>query len=57
MQLTLIKDLEKQIENSLGTKVEIISGKKGGKVVITYYDNKDLGRVCDMMLPKGSRRL
>jgi ParB family chromosome partitioning protein len=52
-----IKDLEKQIENSLGTKVEIISGKKGGKVVITYYDNKDLGRVCDLMLPKGSRRL
>ena len=52
-----IKDLEKQIENSLGTKVEIIPGKKGGKVVVTYYDNKDLGRVCDMMLPKGSRRL
>lgn len=52
-----IKDLEKQIENSLGTKVEIIPGKKGGKVVVTYYDNKDLGRVCDLMLPKGSRRL
>ena len=52
-----INDLEKQIENSLGTKVEIIQGKKGGKVVVTYYDNKDLGRVCDLMLPKGSRRL
>jgi len=52
-----IKDLEKQIENSLGTKVEIVQAKKGGKVVITYYDNKDLGRVCDLMLPKGSRRL
>jgi ParB family chromosome partitioning protein len=52
-----IKDLEKQIENSLGTKVEIVPGKKGGKVVITYYNNKDLGRVCDLMLPKGSRRL
>jgi ParB family chromosome partitioning protein len=52
-----IKDLEKQIENSLGTKVEIIQGKKGGKLVVTYYNNKDLGRVCDLMLPKGSRRL
>ncbi len=52
-----IKDLERQVQDSLGTKVEIVPGKKGGKVVIAYYNNEDLGRVCDLIIPKGSRRL
>lgn len=52
-----VKDLEKQFQKRLGTKVKITPGKKGGKVIITYYNNDDLDRVCDMILPKGSRRL
>ena len=52
-----IKDLERQVQDGLGTKVEIVPGKKGGKVVIAYYNNEDLGRVCDLIIPKGSRRL
>jgi len=52
-----VKDLEKQFQKHLGTKVKITPGKKGGKVIITYYNNEDLDRVCDMILPKGSRRL
>jgi len=52
-----VKDLEKQFQKHLGTKVKISPGKKGGKVTITYYNNEDLDRVCDMILPKGSRRL
>ena len=52
-----IRDLEKQVQDSLGAKVDIVQGKKGGKVVIVYYNNEDLGRICDLILPKGSRRL
>lgn len=52
-----IKDLEKQFEKRLGTKVEILPGKKGGKVIIAYYNNDDLGRVSDLIIPKSSRRL
>lgn len=52
-----VKDLEKQFQRRLGTKVKITPGKKGGKVIITYYNNDDLDRVCDMILPKSSRRL
>ena len=52
-----VKDLEKQFQRRLGTKVKIAPGKKGGKVIITYYNNDDLDRVCDMILPRGSGRL
>ena len=52
-----IRDLEKQMQDCLGAKVEISQGKKGGKVAIAYYNNEDLSRVCDLILPKGSRRL
>ena len=52
-----IKDLEKQLEKRMGTKVKIAQSKKGGKVVIAYYNNDDLGRVCDLIIPKSFRRL
>lgn len=52
-----VRDLEKQFQIRLGTKVQIAPGKKGGKVIIAYYNNDDLDRVCEMILPKSSRRL
>jgi ParB family chromosome partitioning protein len=45
-----IKDLEKEFQRHLGTKVEITPGKKGGKLVVFYYSNDDLNRIRDMML-------
>ncbi len=45
-----IKDLEKEFERRLGTKVEIIPGKKGGKLVVLYYSNDDLNRIHDMIV-------
>jgi ParB family chromosome partitioning protein len=44
-----IKDLEKEFQRHLGTKVEITPGKKGGKLVIHYYSNDDLNRIHGMI--------
>lgn len=46
-----IKDLEKEFERHLGTKVEITPGKKGGKLVVLYYSIDDLNRIRDMIVP------
>ena len=40
-----IKDLEKELERKLGTKVEINPKKTGGKLVVTYYSDDDLERI------------
>jgi ParB family transcriptional regulator, chromosome partitioning protein len=40
-----IKDLEKELERKLGTKVEINPKKIGGKLVVTYYSYDDLERI------------
>ncbi len=45
-----VEDLEKQLERALGTKVEIKTKGKGGKLVVTYYSNDDLSRIRDMIL-------
>ncbi len=45
-----IKDLEKEFQRHLGTKVEITPGKKGGKLVVFYYSIDDLNRIRDMMV-------
>lgn len=44
-----IKDLEKDIESRLGTKVEINPKKKGGKLVVTYYNDDDLERIQNLI--------
>lgn len=43
------KDLEKELERALGTKVTIAPGKKGGKMTILYYSNDDLARICAIL--------
>lgn len=40
-----IKELEKELERKLGTKTEIIPGKKGGKLVVSYFSDEDLERI------------
>ncbi len=43
------RKLESEFERSLGTKVQVQSGKKGGKVVISYYSEDDLERIRVMI--------
>ena len=44
-----IKDLEKEFERRLGTKVDIKPAKKGGKLLVTYYSDDDLDRIKDLI--------
>jgi ParB family transcriptional regulator, chromosome partitioning protein len=44
-----IKDLEKDLERRLGTKVDISPKKNGGKLVVTYYSDDDLDRIQGLL--------
>lgn len=39
--------LEDELQRALGTKVRVLSAKRGGKIVIEYYTNSDLERITD----------
>lgn len=43
------EDLEKRMEEALGTKVSIVKSKKGGKIEIKYFDNDDLQRLLELL--------
>lgn len=47
-----LKTMEDSLERQFGTKVEILPGKKGGKVVISYYSNEDLERLQECFFSK-----
>ena len=42
-----LSSLEDELQRALGTKVRILSAKRGGKIVIEYYSNTDLERITD----------
>ena len=44
-----IGHMEAQMREALGTKVTIASGRKGGRITITWYDDEDLGRLVDRL--------
>lgn len=44
-----ITDIKERMENALGTKVNIIAGKRKGKIEIEYYNKKDLERILDIL--------
>lgn len=44
-----IQHMESQMREALGTKVTIASGRKGGRITITWYDDDDLGRLVDRL--------
>ena len=48
-----LKSLEKNLGQLFGTKVEILSSKIGGKIVISYYSDEDLERMQEYFLSKG----
>jgi len=43
------KDLEKDLARRLGTKVNILAKKNGGKLIVTYYSDDDLERIQMLM--------
>ncbi len=44
-----VKDLEEKLQICLGTRAEVSSGKRGGKIIIEYYSLDDLERICDII--------
>jgi ParB family chromosome partitioning protein len=44
------KDVEKRLQRSLGTKVSLKHGKKGGTVTIYYYSDEELDSLLDKLL-------
>lgn len=45
-----VNDLEKRLRNSLGTKVSLRHGRKGGTVTIHYYSNEELDALLEKLL-------
>lgn len=45
-----ILDIEDQLRSSLGTKVQIKTSRRGGKIEIDYYDDNDLNRLLELLL-------
>lgn len=43
--------LEEEIQHRLGTRVNIIQGKKRGRIEIQYFSNEDLQRLLRLLLP------
>lgn len=44
-----IIDLEERLEKLFGTKIEVISRRKGGKIEICYYSSDDLQRIIEVL--------
>ena len=44
-----LKDLEENLMRSLGTKVNLLTGKTKGKIEIEYYGEEDLERLIDLL--------
>ena len=45
-----IKDIEERLMNTLGTKVNISTGNKKGKIEIEYYSEEELERIYDLIM-------
>lgn len=44
-----VNDVEKRLQNSLGTKVALKHGKKGGTLTIYYYSDEELDALLDKL--------
>lgn len=49
VQDIFLKDVERDLERKLGTKVSIAPGGKGGKLIINYYSDDDLERITALI--------
>jgi ParB family chromosome partitioning protein len=45
-----VTDLEERLRTSLGTKVRLQHGKKGGTVTIYYYSNEELDALMEKLM-------
>lgn len=49
-----IVDLEERLRRHLATKVEVAHGRRRGRIIVEYYNQRDLDRILDTIgLPQG----
>ena len=51
-QAPIIKEIGQRLRQQLGTKVAVVNGRKGGKIIIEYYNDDDLQRLIELLLPQ-----
>jgi ParB family transcriptional regulator, chromosome partitioning protein len=44
-----MQQMEARMREALGTKVTIATGRRGGRITITWYDHDDLGRLVERL--------
>ncbi|MGI5892020.1 MAG: ParB/RepB/Spo0J family partition protein [Bacillota bacterium] len=52
VQILIFSDIANRLQQQLGTKVVLEKGRKGGKIVIEYYNEEDLERILEHLLPE-----
>ena len=43
-------DVEERLQKRLGTKVSVLTGKRGGKVIIHYFSPAELDGILEQLL-------
>jgi ParB family chromosome partitioning protein len=49
-----LERVEEELRRSLGTKVSVARTRRGGRIVIEYYSDEDLGRLYDRLIGAGA---
>ena len=44
-----LKPIEDELRRKLGTKVSVVSRKKGGRIIVEYFSSEELGRLLDTL--------
>ncbi len=47
-------DLEERLSEALGTKVKVQPQGEGGRIVIEFYGHEDIGRLLELIVPRGT---
>ena len=45
-----LSDVEERLQKRLGTKVSLINGRRGGKVIIHYFSTAELDGILEQLL-------
>jgi ParB family chromosome partitioning protein len=45
-----LERVEEDLRRSLGTKVTLARSRRGGRIIIEYYSDEDLGQLYDRLI-------
>jgi ParB family chromosome partitioning protein len=50
LRRTPLSDVEERLQKRLGTKVSILNGRRGGKIIVHYFSPAELDGVLEQLL-------